>query len=158
MSAIRGTCGWNWCLLDHVVRERQTSGDTNSPMLTQTKSLVYSLKSPSFRHCVTPTPLLHHNPILLHHFFDFLLPSQAIGRVHRIGQTRESHVHRFIMQESIEVAVADLCQKRGAGMDLASPAAMSKRGGAGGGSGVKGAGEGASLSLGDITSLLMGPG
>lgn len=83
---------------------------------------------------------------------------QAIGRVHRIGQTRESHVHRFIMQESIEVAVANLCQKRGEGMDLASPAALSKRGGAGGSIGVKGAGEGAALSLGDITSLLMGRG
>jgi hypothetical protein len=26
----------------------------------------------------------------------------AIGRVHRIGQTRETHVHRYIVQDTVE--------------------------------------------------------
>ena len=30
---------------------------------------------------------------------------QAIGRVHRIGQTRETHVHHFLMQDTVEANV-----------------------------------------------------
>eukprot|EP00884_Botryococcus_braunii_P013587 jgi/Botrbrau1/22229/Bobra.168_1s0060.1 len=52
--------------------------------------------------------------------------AQAIGRVDRIGQTRETWVHRFVVEASIEENVHRLCSERAAAMDL-SAAATSAR-------------------------------
>ena len=37
---------------------------------------------------------------------------QAMGRVHRIGQTRVTVVHRFVISESIEEKVSQVFAKR----------------------------------------------
>eukprot|EP00004_Rigifila_ramosa_P022441 TRINITY_DN6122_c0_g1_i1.p1 TRINITY_DN6122_c0_g1~~TRINITY_DN6122_c0_g1_i1.p1 ORF type:complete len:608 (+),score=144.41 TRINITY_DN6122_c0_g1_i1:2956-4779(+) len=42
---------------------------------------------------------------------------QAIGRVDRIGQTQTTHVHRFIMQSTVEAKIDELCQKKAATAD-----------------------------------------
>ena len=40
---------------------------------------------------------------------------QAINRVHRIGQTRPTFVHRFVVDKSVEVSIEDLkCRRRNA--------------------------------------------
>jgi hypothetical protein len=52
--------------------------------------------------------------------------AQAIGRVDRIGQSRETWVHRFVVEASIEENVHRLCSERAAAMDL-SAAATSAR-------------------------------
>ncbi|KAL4857890.1 E3 ubiquitin-protein ligase [Chlorella vulgaris] len=46
--------------------------------------------------------------------------AQAVGRVDRIGQTRATHVHRFVVQHTIEENVHRLCQQRAAAMDLSA--------------------------------------
>eukprot|EP00593_Proboscia_inermis_P005035 CAMPEP_0171302488 /NCGR_PEP_ID=MMETSP0816-20121228/11878_1 /TAXON_ID=420281 /ORGANISM="Proboscia inermis, Strain CCAP1064/1" /LENGTH=201 /DNA_ID=CAMNT_0011780989 /DNA_START=34 /DNA_END=639 /DNA_ORIENTATION=- len=45
-------------------------------------------------HVFMVEPLLHHG-----------LDMQAISRVHRIGQTRKTYVHRYIIQDTIEVKI-----------------------------------------------------
>ena len=37
---------------------------------------------------------------------------QAINRVHRIGQTRETHVHRFLVEDTIEIEIANRAEKK----------------------------------------------
>lgn len=76
--------------------------------------------------------------------------AQAIGRVHRFGQTRQTHVHRFVVQHTVEENVAALAAARAAAMDLA--AASGALAGAGA-SGVGGA-EAGRLSVGDVGALL----
>ena len=39
------------------------------------------------------------------------LELQAAGRVHRVGQTAETHVHRFVMRDTVEEAMLRI--KRG---------------------------------------------
>jgi hypothetical protein len=51
---------------------------------------------------------------------------QAIARVHRLGQTAETWVHRYIISDSVEIGVDEICRRRRAaitssnGLDLAS--------------------------------------
>ena len=70
--------------------------------------------------------------------------AQAVGRVDRIGQTKATHVHRFVVHQSIEENVHRLGQVRAAAMDLS--AAAVKRG--------KAAGEKGALTLRDVAALL----
>merc|ERR1712194_641061 len=44
---------------------------------------------------------------LLHHGMD----SQAISRIHRIGQTSKTYVHRYVIQDTIEVKIDELRMK-----------------------------------------------
>jgi hypothetical protein len=48
--------------------------------------------------------------------------AQAIGRVDRIGQKRQTWVHRFVVEASVEENVHRLCSERAAAMDLAAAA------------------------------------
>ncbi|GBF99704.1 hypothetical protein Rsub_12416 [Raphidocelis subcapitata] len=61
---------------------------------------------------------------------DPALEVQAVGRIHRFGQARPSHVHRFLVEHSIEENVAALAAQRAAAMDMS--AAAPTRGGAAG--------------------------
>ncbi len=70
--------------------------------------------------------------------------AQAVGRVDRIGQTKTTHVHRFVIQHSIEENVHRLGQHRAAAMDLAAVAV--RRG--------KAAGDRGALTLRDVAVLL----
>ena len=56
--------------------------------------------------------------------------AQAIGRVDRTGQTRPTHVHRFVVDATIEERVHQLGRERAAAMDMsAAGAAGRSRGG-----------------------------
>lgn len=70
--------------------------------------------------------------------------AQAVGRVDRIGQTKATHVHRFVIQHSVEENVHRLGQHRAAAMDLAASAV--RRG--------KAAGDRGALTLRDVAALL----
>lgn len=70
--------------------------------------------------------------------------AQAVGRVDRIGQMKATHVHRFVIQDSVEENVHRLGQHRAAAMDLA--AAAVRRG--------KAAGDRGALTLRDVAALL----
>ena len=72
--------------------------------------------------------------------------AQAVGRVDRIGQTRATHVHRFVVQRSIEENVHKLGQHRAAAMDLSAGVGLKKRG--------KGGGGGGGLTVADVAVLL----
>ncbi len=39
---------------------------------------------------------------------DAAVEAQAVARVHRIGQLNETHVHRFVVRDSIEQVVYDM--------------------------------------------------
>lgn len=68
---------------------------------------------------------------------------QVLGRIHRIGQTRETFVHRFVMSDTVEENVHTHAQHRAADMDMS----------AGLGSSGSNAGGGA-LTVLDIAALL----
>lgn len=68
---------------------------------------------------------------------------QAIARVDRIGQQRDTHVHRFVVSDTIEDSVHKICQTRAAAMDLS--AASVKR---------RSKGERGTLTLLDVARLL----
>ncbi|GIL56939.1 hypothetical protein Vafri_12224 [Volvox africanus] len=59
---------------------------------------------------------------------------QAVGRVHRIGQGRPTHVHRFVVAHTVEEQVHKLAAARACSMDMAAavPGARSVGGGVGG--------------------------
>lgn len=61
--------------------------------------------------------------ILVEPLLDPAVEAQAIGRVHRIGQTRPTVVHRFVMDASIEENVRQINSERAATMDLSAAAA-----------------------------------
>ena len=50
--------------------------------------------------------------------FDPAVEQQAIGRIHRIGQTQATTVHRFVVEESVERNVHRICSARMAAMDM----------------------------------------
>lgn len=82
--------------------------------------------------------------ILIEPMLDPAEEAQAIGRVDRIGQQHDTHVHRFIVKDSIEENVYCLGKHRAAEMDLA--AAAVRRG--------KASGEKGGLSIRDVAALL----
>ena len=59
---------------------------------------------------------------------DPAVEAQAVGRIHRIGQTRTTYVHRFIIEQSVEQNVARLYQERSSDPDAAAagPSSPSK--------------------------------
>ena len=61
--------------------------------------------------------------VLVEPLLDPAVEAQAVGRVHRIGQTRPTVIHRFIMHASIEENVRQIHSERAANMDLAAAAA-----------------------------------
>ena len=82
--------------------------------------------------------------ILVEPLLDPAEESQAIGRVDRIGQENETHVHRFVVRDSIEENVHRLGKHRAAEMDLS--AAAVRRG--------KPSREQGGLTLRDVAALL----
>ena len=54
--------------------------------------------------------------------------AQAIGRVDRIGQHRETHVHRFLVDATIDERVPQLGRERAAAMDMRAAAGRSRGG------------------------------
>ncbi|KAF6256727.1 P-loop containing nucleoside triphosphate hydrolase protein, partial [Scenedesmus sp. NREL 46B-D3] len=71
---------------------------------------------------------------------------QATGRVSRFGQTATTHVHRFVVQHTVEENVARLSRQRATAMDM-SAAVPAKRPGAG-------SSEAADLTVADVAALL----
>ena len=56
--------------------------------------------------------------IIVEPLLDPAVEAQAVGRVHRIGQTKPTYVHRFIVEASVEEQVHRLSCDRLAAMDL----------------------------------------
>ncbi|CAG9460083.1 unnamed protein product [Pedinophyceae sp. YPF-701] len=54
---------------------------------------------------------------------DPAVEAQAVGRVHRIGQTRETQVHRFVVEATVEEGVHAMARRRAAGQDLSAAGA-----------------------------------
>ena len=54
---------------------------------------------------------------------DPAVEAQVVGRVHRIGQTRATVVHRLVMDASVEENVCQINSERAATMDLSAAAA-----------------------------------
>lgn len=71
--------------------------------------------------------------------------AQAIGRIDRIGQQHATHIHRFVVVDTVEENVHHLVKRRAAAMDLA--AAAVRRG--------KSVGDGKMLTVKDVALLLM---
>ena len=75
---------------------------------------------------------------------------QAVGRVHRLGQTKEVHVKTLVMRDSVESRIVRMHRDRAAGSASASasasgvpeenPANSGAGAGAGAGSSAKGSG------------------
>eukprot|EP00798_Chlamydomonas_sp_ICE-L_P018131 gene18132-24571_t len=74
---------------------------------------------------------------------------QAIGRVHRIGQYREAHVLRFVVENTVETNVYSLAAQRAAGMDMSCAAVVGR-----GSAGATSAAEHGALSVRDVALLL----
>jgi hypothetical protein len=58
--------------------------------------------------------------VLVEPLLDPAVEAQAVGRVHRIGQTDTTVVHRFVVEASVEENVHRLCQQRASAMDLSA--------------------------------------
>ena len=56
--------------------------------------------------------------IMMEPIFDPAVEQQAIGRIHRIGQTQATTVHRFVVERSVEQNVHRICSARMAAMDM----------------------------------------
>lgn len=68
---------------------------------------------------------------LLEPCLDSAILQQAVGRAHRMGQTRPVHVTRLIMHSSVEEAVMEAQERRQPLMDLVGPADDAEQGLAG---------------------------
>ena len=84
--------------------------------------------------------------ILIEPLLDPAKEAQAFGRVDRIGQTKQTYVHRFIVSKTVEERVYQLAQQRSReyGVIGAPGASRSKEG-------VR---EMSSLTVGDVRDLL----
>ncbi|KAK9844145.1 hypothetical protein WJX81_005910 [Elliptochloris bilobata] len=60
--------------------------------------------------------------VLVEPLLDPAVEAQALGRINRIGQTRDTWVHRFVVSASVEENVHRLCAARAVAMDLSSTA------------------------------------
>ena len=56
--------------------------------------------------------------IMMEPIFDPAVEQQAVGRIHRIGQTQATTVHRFVVEKSVEQNVHAICSARVAAMDM----------------------------------------
>ncbi|KAK9793444.1 hypothetical protein WJX73_004156 [Symbiochloris irregularis] len=61
--------------------------------------------------------------VMVEPLLDPAVEQQAVGRVHRIGQTHPTQVHRFVIESSIEESVRQISSERAAVMDLSAAAA-----------------------------------
>ena len=61
--------------------------------------------------------------IMVEPLLDPAVQAQAIGRVHRIGQTRKTYVHHFIVKDSVEDNVHRLAAERAAAVDVSAMSA-----------------------------------
>lgn len=64
--------------------------------------------------------------VLVEPLLDPGVEAQAIGRVDRIGQARETTVHRFVVAASVEQNVAAICAARAAAMRARAKAAAAE--------------------------------
>lgn len=55
--------------------------------------------------------------------------AQVVGRVHRIGQTKKTYVHSFVMRDTVEENVYRLNRERAAGSDGSAVASSSPNNG-----------------------------
>ncbi|KXZ52879.1 hypothetical protein GPECTOR_8g26 [Gonium pectorale] len=93
--------------------------------------------------------------VLMEPQLDPAAEAQAVGRVHRIGQSRPTHVHRFVVEHTVEEQVHKLATARARGMDMAVAVAAAARGHGGGGHRVAGGGDGSEhLTVRDVAVLL----
>jgi E3 ubiquitin-protein ligase SHPRH len=106
-----------------------------------------SFVSQSTTDCLLCSAAEAQHVVLAEPLLDPAVEAQAVGRVDRIGQTRSTHVHRFVVERTIEENVHRLCQQRAAAMDLS--AASVKRAG-----GTK---EQGALTVRDVALLLRQP-
>lgn len=83
--------------------------------------------------------------IFVEPLMDPALEAQVIGRVDRMGQSRETHVHRFIIQDSVEENVQRMKAYKASHMD-AGAAVAGKRG--------KSASDEGGLTLADVAALI----
>jgi len=56
------------------------------------------------------------------------IEKQAIGRVHRLGQKRNVHITRFIMQNSVEERILKVLKKKYGGSEAAAEAGKGESG------------------------------
>ncbi|KAL0055911.1 hypothetical protein WJX82_005648 [Trebouxia sp. C0006] len=82
--------------------------------------------------------------ILTEPLLDPAVEAQAVGRVHRIGQTQPTYVHRFVIEATVEENVQRLSGQRAAAMDLSAAV----------GSRVKQIGQREPLTVRDVALLL----
>ncbi|KAK9061003.1 hypothetical protein SSX86_018183 [Deinandra increscens subsp. villosa] len=91
---------------DHVNKKnRQTKTDSVQVLLLLIQHGANGLNLLEAQHVILVEPLL--NPAA---------ESQAIGRVHRIGQTKKTLVHRFIVKDTVEESLYKLNKSREGGL------------------------------------------
>ncbi len=56
--------------------------------------------------------------LLVEPVLDPAVEEQAIGRIHRIGQSAATTVHRFVVSATVEENVHKICSARAAAMDM----------------------------------------
>lgn len=79
--------------------------------------------------------------------------AQAFGRVHRIGQTSETTLHKFLVHHTVEQNVDRLCCTRRSGATEPRSRGKGDRKGACGGGGGAG-GDAKHMTIGDVAALL----
>ena len=101
----------------HKINFKLNQFKTNSKypvLLLPLKSAANGLNLIEANHVIMIEPLLN-----------FGIERQAINRVHRIGQTRETHVHRFIVDNTIEIGIAKRAKELNTSIDGGSSSSSS---------------------------------
>eukprot|EP00879_Flechtneria_rotunda_P015358 GHRR01016055.1.p1 GENE.GHRR01016055.1~~GHRR01016055.1.p1 ORF type:complete len:718 (+),score=368.98 GHRR01016055.1:492-2645(+) len=93
--------------------------------------------------------------IMLEPLLDPAQDVQSIGRISRFGQTKKTHVHRFIIEHTVEENVARLSRQRAAAMDMSAAVPIRRRSAASsGGPGTGAGGDAAQLTVREVAALL----